>query len=81
MDDKDVEGKNDMKPIKLALLGLSISAISFLLFYPASGIRATTEEMLNPNAPVWLFVKFCKTMIFVGIGVCIYGLVLKVLKK
>ena len=72
-----------MKPLKLAFLGLSISAISLLLFYPASGINVTFKEAVNPNAPVWLLAKFFKATFYLGfviILLSIYPFVQKILK-
>ncbi|OGW78851.1 MAG: hypothetical protein A3I73_00925 [Omnitrophica bacterium RIFCSPLOWO2_02_FULL_45_16] len=73
-----------MKSLKLALTGLSVTVLSFILFHITSGITVTTEEAFNPNAPVWLLSKFFRTTFYLGFAVLlisIYPYMQKLLKK
>jgi len=48
------------------ITGLAIILTSFVLYHVTSGIKVTTEEMLNSKAPIWALPNFFRIIWYMG---------------
>jgi len=66
------------------LTGLVIILVSWGLYHFFAGIRVTTEEMLNPKAPIWVLSGFFRLTWYLGfiVWACYpIGLVYRLIKR